>query len=61
MELDDADVYSWKEYTVTGVKQSSPVESIDLEYAAFGGMRPESWQGSFSCCTTTLCSDCTIG
>lgn len=60
MEMGDEVVRSWKEYTVTGVREDSPVESINVEEAAFGGLLAESWEGSYSCCTTTLCAGCTI-
>jgi hypothetical protein len=60
MEAMDDVVYSWKEYTTTGAHETSPVSSIDIEETTFGGLKAASWEGSFSCCTTTLCSDCTI-
>ena len=60
MDTTDEVVRSWKEYTATGVRESSPVASIDLEDTAFGGLRAVSWEGSYSCCTTTLCADCTL-
>ncbi|MEW1864594.1 hypothetical protein OG896_02550 [Streptomyces sp. NBC_00669] len=60
MDLANDVVRSWKEYTPTGTPDSSPVSSIDIADVAHGGMIAQSWQWSFSCCDTTLCSDCSI-
>lgn len=60
MDTTDDVVYSWKEYTANGDRASSPVASIDVDEIAIGGLRaPDSWEGSYSCCTTTLCAGCT--
>jgi hypothetical protein len=61
MDMDNAVVRSWKEYAPAGTTGFSPVSSIDIADVAQGGsVVGGSWQWSFSCCDTTLCSDCSI-
>jgi hypothetical protein len=60
MNLDNALVRSWKAYTPDGTPDSGPAGAIDIADVAHSAMVGGSWQWSFSCCDTTLCSDCSI-
>jgi hypothetical protein len=57
--MDNSTVRAWKAYTVTA-SGTGPVQAIDIEDVVNAGRVVASWEGSFSCCDTTLCSDCTI-
>ncbi|MEC3992718.1 hypothetical protein VSR01_03795 [Actinacidiphila sp. DG2A-62] len=60
MDLDNGVVHAWKSYAPQGASAPSPVSSYDIDDVARGGVIGGSWQWSFSCCDTTLCSDCSI-
>lgn len=60
MAMDSTVVRSWKEYTDTADRDTSPVRSIDIAELAHGGMISLSWEDSYSCCGSTLCAGCTV-
>ncbi|BBA95249.1 hypothetical protein RVR_37 [Actinacidiphila reveromycinica] len=53
-------VRAWKAYAEPGVAGGGPLQALDVQDVVQGGSVVASWQGSFSCCDTTLCSDCSI-
>lgn len=59
MDMDNSTVRAWKTYA-TAAAGTSPVLAIDIDEVANGGRMVDSWAGSFSCCDSTLCSDCSI-
>ncbi|WP_202231812.1 hypothetical protein [Actinacidiphila reveromycinica] len=52
-------VRAWKAYAEPGVAVSGPLEALDVRDVVKGGGVIGSWEGTFSCCDTTICAGCT--